>query len=96
MVGMPALSSPALFVTLSLNEVPRTRLKQRIMPGEQGTGFAAVQKGAHHTSLVHQNVRVVCEFAVCPDYFVQPGECGSCLSYASVELGLKGEAVRDC
>ena len=61
----------------------------------QGPGFAAVQKGAHHTSLVHLYLRVLCELAVCPDSFCQPGECGSCLSNASVELGLKGEVVRD-
>ena len=30
MVGMPALSNPALFVTLSLHEMTRMRLKQRI------------------------------------------------------------------
>ena len=30
MVRMPALSSTALFVTLSLHEMPRMRLKQRI------------------------------------------------------------------
>ena len=30
MVGMPALSSTALLVTLSLQEMPRMRLKQRI------------------------------------------------------------------
>ena len=57
-----------------------------LLPGAQGPGFAAAQKGAHHTSLVHLYFRVLCH----------PGDCGSCLSDASVELGLKGEAVRDC
>ena len=55
MVGMSALSSTALFVTLSLHEMPRMRLKHcsaymetaesPLLPGVQGPLFAAVQKG---------------------------------------------------
>ena len=43
-----------------------------LLLGEQGPGFAAVQKGAHHTSLVHLYFRVLCELTVCPDSFCQP------------------------
>ena len=64
-----------------------------LLPGAQGPGFAAIQKGAHHTSLVHLYFCVFCELTVCPDFFCcQSGECDSCFSNASVELGLKGEA----
>ena len=65
-----------------------------LLPGEHRPGFAAVQKGAHHTNLVHLGFRMLCELAVHPDSFCQPGECGSSLSNAFVELGLKGVAVR--
>ena len=64
-----------------------------LLPGAQGPGFAAVQKDAHHIILVHLYLRVLCELAVCSDYFVQPVQCGSYLPNASDELGLKGEAV---
>ena len=38
---------------------------------------------------------VLCMLAACPDSFCRTGECGSCLSNASVKLCLKEEAVRD-
>ena len=40
-----------------------------LLPGKQSPGFAAVQKGVHHTSLVHLYSRALCELAVCPDSF---------------------------
>ena len=81
---------------LSLHEeMTRMRLKHQspLLPGAQGPGFAAVQKGTHHTSLVRLYFRVLCEVTVCPDSFGQPGGCGTCRPNASIELGLKGEAV---
>ena len=50
MVGMPALSSTALCITLSLHEMARMRTSQAahmetaespLLPGAQGPGFAA-------------------------------------------------------
>ena len=84
------------------------RLKQRIimkavesplLPGApHGPRFAAVQKGSG-CSASHKPCnlyfRVLCELTVCPDYLSAWTECGSCLSNASVELDLKGEAVRE-
>ena len=67
-----------------------------LLPGAQSPGFAAIYKGAHHTSLVHLYFCVLCELAVCPGSICQPGKCGSCLTNASIELSLKGEAVHDC
>ena len=40
-----------------------------LLPGAQGPGIAAVQKGAHHTRLVRLYFRVLCEL-VCPDTFL--------------------------
>ena len=66
-----------------------------LLPGLQGPGFAAVQKGAHHAGLVHLYFRVLCEHTACPYYACQPEQYGSCLLNASVDLGLKGDVVRD-
>ena len=64
-----------------------------LLLGAQGSGFAAEQKGVHHTSRVCLYFRVLRELAVFRDSFCQTGECGNCLFNASVELGLKGLSV---
>ena len=75
MVGMPALSRTALFVSPrdakdASQAAHMKAVESPLLPGEPGPGFDAVQKGAHHTNLAHLYFRVLFELAVCPAWRV--------------------------
>ena len=61
-------------------------VKSPFLPGAPAPAFAALY-----------NCVFLCSVSLlfCPDFFCQPGECGSCISNVFVELGLKGEDVHD-
>ena len=98
-----ALLFRALRCVLSLYEMTRVRFEQRMskLLSLLTCRERIVQDWLPHRRVLTTQALYTCNFVRSTSLlfvqilFCRPGECGSCLPNAYVELGLNGEVVRD-